>query len=66
MKNVGSVFIGLMVFLFSILIFPTLQNTISSASLSEPTATFIRAFPLIFILLAGCFPVYTLIQGVKH
>jgi len=62
MKNFGGFVVSLLVFAFVCMLTPTMTDAINAASLSEPTASFISVFPMIFLVVAALFPVFVIVK----
>jgi len=58
----AKIVISLVVFVFSIFIFPTLYSSAQAVNATNPLAPVVQAFPMIFIMLVAVFPIYFLIE----
>jgi len=50
--------ISCLLFVFAVCLFPTLNDTIINATLTDNIAPLIQSFPIIFITVTAIFPVY--------
>jgi len=50
--------VSISVFLFTVFMYPTLNNQISDASLSSNISPVIKAFPIVFLVISAAFTIY--------
>lgn len=57
-------YVSIFVFVFTILLFPTMYNEARSANITNPSlAGLISNLPIIILLIVGILPLYTFIEG---
>jgi uncharacterized membrane protein len=61
--EMGKILVSILVFLFSVFLFPTLND--AAAAYTGDLATVVHAFPLLFILLVAVFPIFFLLKEEK-
>lgn len=54
-----------LLFIFTALIFPTLEEAARNTTVTDATKPLIQNFPLVFIVIMACFPAYYLLKETK-
>jgi len=65
MKNLGGLIVSVFLFAFVAMLTPVMMDAINSASLTEPTASLIRAFPLLFLTVTAVLPILIMFKERK-
>jgi hypothetical protein len=62
--KIGEFLIACLVFVFSIFIFPTFNEAVSTYT--GDLSILVHAFPILFIVISAVFPIFLLIDGGKN
>ena len=54
-----------LLFIFTVLIFPILEEAARNTTVTDATLPFIQNFPIVFIVIMACFPAYYLLKEAK-
>ena len=63
--KLGRFFVSLVTFLFTVFLFPSLNNAIANASITSDVAPLIAVFPYVFIVVSAFFTIYFGVEEVN-
>jgi len=61
--DIDKFLVSLLFFVFTVFLFPTLNDQVAAATITSDIAPIIRVFPFLFLTISIVFPIYYGIKG---